>query len=58
MNQSEQLQHETIKTLLKQSVQNNTNLTFVQKQNACDKIDRAAQQAEWIMDILKICGYI
>ena len=58
MNQNEQIQHEVIKRLLKQAVQNNSNLSPVQKQMAMDRIDNAAQQADWIMEMLRLCGYI
>lgn len=58
MNCDEQLQHETIKQLLKQSIQNNPQLTALQKQIAMDNIDRAAQQADWIVEMLRKSGYL
>lgn len=54
----EQLQHEAIKTLLKQAIQSNPNLTLHQKQIACENIDRAARQADWIVDMMRMCGWL
>lgn len=58
MNDTEQLQHETIKNILKQTIQNNPNLTPVQKQVAKERVDQAAEQADWIMEIMRMCGYL
>ena len=58
MTPQELAQHEAIKKLLKQAVENNPNLTQQQKKVAKDNIDTAAQQADWIMDMLRMCGYL
>ena len=58
MIEQEQIQHEAIKTLLKQAVQSNPDLTPVQKQIACENIDRAALQADWIVEIARACGWL
>ena len=50
-------QHKAIKKLLKQVVQHNPNLTPIQKQITIENIDRAAEQADWVMDMMKMCGY-
>ena len=56
--QTEQAQHEAIKALLKQAVDNNPNLSELQKYPAKQRIDIAAQQADWIMEMLRQCGYL
>ena len=54
----EQLQHEAIKTLLKQAIQNNPNLTHHQKQMVMNNIDLAAMKADWIVEMMKMCGWL
>ncbi len=56
--EQEKYKHEAIKTLLKQAIQNNPNLNPFQKQTAMDNIDRAAQQADWIIEMMRMCGYL
>ena len=58
MNEKEQIEHEAIKYVLKMAVINNTSLSPIQKQQAMDRIDEAAKQADWIVNILRQCGYI
>lgn len=58
MNNTEQLQHETIKNILKQAIQNNPGLTPNEKQLAKERIDQAAMQADWITEMMKMCGYL
>ena len=58
MNPQELAQHEAIKKLLKQAIDNNPNLTPMQKTIAKINIDTAAQQADWIMEMLRMCGYL
>lgn len=58
MNSKEQIEHEAIKNVLKMAVINNTSLSPIQKQQAMDRIDEAAKQADWIVNILRQCGYI
>lgn len=58
MNSKEQIEHEVIKNVLKMAVINNTSLSPIQKQQAMDRIDEAAKQADWIVNILRQCGYI
>ena len=55
--EQERLQHEAIKNLLKQEVLANPKLTDFQKQTAMDNIDRAAQQADWIIEMIRKSGY-
>ncbi len=57
MNHTEQLQPETIKNILKQAIQNNPNLTLTEKQLAMERIDQAAMQADWITEMMRMCGY-
>ncbi len=54
----EKLRLETFKTLLKQAIQSNPNLTFIQKQTVMNNIDRAALQADWILEIARACGWL
>ena len=54
----ERLQHEAIKNLLKQVIQSNPNLTHHQKQMAMNNIDLAAMNADWIVEMLKMCGWL
>ena len=58
MNEKEQIEHEAIKNVLKMAVINNPSLSPIQKQQAMDRIDEAAKQADWIVNILRQCGYI
>ncbi|MBR0308452.1 MAG: hypothetical protein IJH92_06125 [Mogibacterium sp.] len=56
--QQESLQHELIKELLKQAIQSNSSLTDSQKQVATHNLDRAAKQADWIVNMMRACGYL
>ncbi len=58
MDANELARHEAIKALLKQAVENNPNLTQQQKVIAKNNIDITAKQANWIMEMLRMCGYI
>jgi len=58
MTPQEKLQHETIKTALKQAIKSNPNLTVIQKQIVCENINRAAMQADWIIEIARMCGWL
>ena len=58
MTANELAQHEAIKVLLKQAVENNSHLMQQQKMIAKNNIDVAAQQADWIIEMLRICGYL
>ena len=55
--EQEKLQHEAIKVLMKQTVLANPKLTDYQKRMAIDNIDRAAQKADWIIEMIRMCGY-
>ena len=58
MDGKEQIERETIKNLLKLTVMNNSSFDPAQKQQICIRIDNAAEQASWIVDMLQMCGYI
>ena len=58
MTPKEQAQNEAIKTLLKQAIMNNPNFSLIQKQQACENLDNAAQQADWIVEMMRACGYL
>ena len=58
MTPNELAQHEAIKALLKQAVDNDPNLTEPQKLLVKQRIDVAAQQTDWVMWILRQCGYL
>ena len=56
--EQERTQHEAIKSILKQAILSNQNLNDYQKQMVKDNIDIAAQQADWIVDMMRMCGYL
>ncbi len=56
MTANELAQHEVIKTALKQAIQSNQEQNPIQKQIACENIDRAAMQADW--EIARMCGWL
>ena len=56
--EQERCRNEAIKELLKQAVQANPNLNLNQKQKAVDNIERAAQQADWIVEMMRMSGYL
>ena len=58
MTDEEIRQHEAIKVLLKQAVDINPNIPVWQKQLVKQRIDVYAQQADWIMEIFKQCGWL
>ncbi len=58
MNERELIEHEIIKNALRMGVMNNPSSNAVQKQQALINIDRAAQQADWFVELLRQCGYI
>lgn len=58
MEDLEKINQELVKNVLKMSVMNNVSLSQSQKQQAINNIDRAAQQADWVMEVLKMCGYV
>ncbi len=58
MEEIKKINHEIVKNVLKMSVMNNVQLSQHQKQQALNNIDMAAQQADWVMEMLKMCGYI
>lgn len=58
MNLQEQLEHEAIKSMLKLIISNNTQLSNEQKQIAMNNVEMASHQADWLVEILKTCGYL
>ncbi len=58
MDEKERIERETIKNLLKLSIMNNRRFDIAQKQEICNRIDVAAKQADWIVDMMRMCGYI
>lgn len=58
MNEKEKIEHEIIKNALKMGVLNNPRVSDAQKRQAFENIDRAAMQADWIVEILRKCGYL
>ena len=40
------------------TTQSNQELNLIQKQIACENIDRAAMQADWIIEIARMCGWL
>lgn len=58
MNDNEKLEHEAIKNLLKLSILNNANLSPELKKQAMANIDKAALQADWVIGMIRTCGYI
>ena len=55
MNEREMIEHEIIKNALKMGVMNNPSSNAVQKQQALINIDRAAQQADWFVELIRQC---
>ena len=58
MNEREMIEHEIIKNALKMGVMNNPSSNTIQKQQALNNIDRAAQQADWFVELMRQCRYI
>ena len=51
-------QHETIKNMLKQCIDNNPYLNMIQKEQQKAQIDAAAAQADRIENLLSIIKYL
>ena len=58
MDIEEKIEQEVIKNMFKLAVYRNNKLSQEQKQFAMNRIDAAACQADWIIQILKECGYL
>lgn len=58
MSPEEYSEHEAIKRMLKQIIDNNCQLTEEQKFVAKQNVDIASQQADWLIEILRACGYL
>lgn len=56
--EQEKLRHEAIKKLLQQAVQENQSLMPIQKQMIIARIEEAAIKADWVMEMLEMCGYL
>ena len=54
----EQAQHEAFKKTIKAFIMNNNNLSSFQKQQAVNRIDAAAQEADLLVEMLRMCGFI
>ena len=59
MNELEKhMQHEAIKTMLKQCIDNNPYLNMIQKEQQKAQIDAAAVQADRIENLLSLIKYL
>lgn len=58
MNDKEMIEHELIKNVIKMGIINNQSLNLVQKQEAMNRVDIAAQKADWFVELLRQCGYL
>ena len=58
MDIQEQAQHEAFKKTIKGFIMNNNNLNFYQKQQAINSIDAVAQEADLLVEMLRMCGFI
>lgn len=58
MDIKEKIEHEEIKNAIKLGIMNNCSLNVDQKKQAIDNLERAARQADWFVEMLKLCGYI
>ncbi len=58
INDKEQIEHEAVKNVIKMGIINNPYLNETQKRQAINNIDRAAQQADWLIELLRKGGYI
>jgi len=52
------IEQEVIINVIKMGIMNNQNLSYDQKIQAINNVDRAAKQADWFMELLRKCGYI
>ncbi len=57
MDELEMIQHEAIKNVFKTYIMNCPTMSAFQKQQAMNNIDNAAKKADWIVDMLRQCGY-
>ena len=57
MEELEMIQHEAIKNVFKAYILNCPALSGYQKQQAMDNIGNAAKKADWIIEMLRQCGY-
>ncbi len=57
LDEKEIIEHEAIKNILKLAVINNKNFGNIENKQICNRIDAAAQQADWIMELLRMAGY-
>ncbi len=57
MDETDKIEREALKYQLKLAVMNNRNFKAAQKRETCVRIDTAAQQADWIVEIIRMCGY-
>ncbi|MCM1046267.1 MAG: hypothetical protein NC417_12230 [Candidatus Gastranaerophilales bacterium] len=53
-----QAQHEAFKKTIKAFIMNNNNLNFYQKQQAVNSIDAITQEADLLVEMLRMCGFI
>lgn len=58
MDIQEQAQHEVFKKTIKAFIMNNNNLNFDQKQQAVNSIDAITQEADLLVEMLRMCGFI
>jgi hypothetical protein len=58
MDERERIQHELLKYAMKASVLSDRNLNDAQKQIAIHNIDQAAKEADWVVELLRVCGYL
>ena len=58
MDVKEKVEHELLKNALKLGVINNPRLSEYQKHQVVQNIDAASTKADWILEIIKACGYV
>lgn len=58
MTEKEKLEHELILNAIKVGIMNSRSLSDVQKYNALNKLDEDAHKADWLMEVLRACGYL
>ena len=57
MDELEKIQQEAIKNVFKIYIMNCPNMSAYQKQQAMNRLDDADKKADWIIEMLKRCGY-
>ena len=47
-----------IKNLIRQTIQINNSMSAWEKKAALERFEEAARETDWLINMLKVCGYI